>query len=204
MDKAHPLSPYVPKAAVQSLAELLDKQPLRFIVSKERSSKLGDYRPPVGREKRHRITVNGSLNKMAFLITSLHEFAHFRHRLSDPKGADRPHGAQWKKHFKEVMQPFLVPEIFPEPLLSVLRKHMQNPRASSTSDAALSEALMAFDPPPVAGWMLLKELDDQVVFETENGRKFRKGTHLRSRILCEDMENRRMYRVSPLIKVRPL
>lgn len=81
---------------------------------------------------------------------------------------------------------------------------MQNPRASSTSDAALSEALMAFDPPPVAGWMLLKELDDQVVFETEKGRKFRKGTHLRSRILCEDMENRRMYRVSPLIKVRPL
>jgi SprT protein len=204
MDKAHPLSPYVPKAAVQSLAELLDKQPLRFIVSKERSSKLGDYRPPLGREKRHRITVNGSLNKMAFLITSLHEFAHFRHRLSDPKGADRPHGAQWKKHFREVMQPFLVPEIFPEPLLSVLRKHMQNPRASSTSDAALSEALMAFDPPPLGGWMLLKELDDQVVFETEKGRKFRKGTHLRSRILCEDMENRRMYRVSPLIKVRPL
>ena len=204
MDKAHPLSPYVPKAAVQSLAELLDKQPLRFIVSKERSSKLGDYRPPLGREKRHRITVNGSLNKMAFLITSLHEFAHFRHRLSDAKGEDRPHGAQWKKHFKEVMQPFLVPEIFPEPLLSVLRKHMQNPRAWSTSDAALSEALMALDPPPVAGWMLLKELDDQVVFETEKGRKFRKGTHLRSRILCEDMENRRMYRVSPLIKVRPL
>lgn len=204
MDKVHPLSPYVPNAAVQSLAELLDKQPLRFIVSKERSSKLGDYRPPVGREKRHRITVNGSLNKMAFLITSLHEFAHFRHRLSDPKRADRPHGAQWKKHFREVMQPFLVPEIFPEPLLSVLRKHMQNPRASSTSDAALSEALMAFDPPPVAGWMLLKELDDQVVFETEKGRKFRKGTHLRSRILCEDLENRRMYRVSPLIKVRPL
>ena len=90
------------------------------------------------------------------------------------------------------MQPFLVPEIFPEPLLGVLRKHMQNPRASSTSDAALSEALMAFDPPPVAGWMLLKELDDQVVFETEKGRKFRKGTHLRSRILCEDIENSRM------------
>ena len=204
MDKAHPLSPYVPKAAVKSLAEILDKQPLRFIVSKERSSKLGDYRPPLGREKRHRITVNGSLNKMAFLITSLHEFAHFRHRLSDPKGADRPHGSQWKKHFREVMQPFLVPDIFPEPLLGVLWYHMQNPRASSTSDAALSEALMAFDPPPAAGWMLLKELDDQVVFETEKGRKFRKGTHLRSRILCEDMENRRMYRVSPLIKVRPL
>jgi SprT protein len=204
MNKAHPLSHHMPEAAVQPLAELLDQQPLRFIVSKERSSKLGDYRPPVGREKRHRITVNGSLNKMAFLITSLHEFAHFRHRLSDPKGADRSHGLEWKKHFKEVMQPFLVPEIFPEPLLSVLRKHMQNPRASSTSDLALSEALMAFDPPPIAGWMVLKDLDDQVVFETEKGRKFRKGTRLRSRILCEDIENRRMYRVSPLIKARPL
>lgn len=198
------MSPYVPEAAVHSLAELLDKQPLRFIVSKERSSKLGDYRPPVGREKRHRITVNGSLNRMAFLITALHEFAHFRHRLSDPKGADLPHGLEWKKHFKEVMQPFLLSEIFPEPLLGVLKKHMQNPRASSTSDVTLSEALMAFDAPPVTGWMLLRELDDQVVFETEKGRKFRKGTLLRSRILCEDMENRRMYRVSPLIKVRPL
>lgn len=194
----------MPEAAVHSLAELLDKQPLRFIVSKERSSKLGDYRPPVGREKRHRITVNGSLNRMAFLITALHEFAHFRHRLSDPKGADLPHGLEWKKHFKEVMQPFLLSEIFPEPLLGVLKKHMQNPRASSTSDVTLSEALMAFDAPPVTGWMLLRELDDQVVFETEKGRKFRKGTLLRSRILCEDMENRRMYRVSPLIKVRPL
>ena len=194
----------MPEAAVHSLAELLDKQPLRFIVSKERSSKLGDYRPPVGREKRHRITVNGSLNRMAFLITALHEFAHFRHRLSDPKGVDLPHGLEWKKHFKEVMQPFLLSEIFPEPLLGVLKKHMQNPRASSTSDVTLSEALMAFDAPPVTGWMLLRELDDQVVFETEKGRKFRKGTLLRSRILCEDMENRRMYRVSPLIKVRPL
>lgn len=204
MTDNHPLSQYVPAAALSKLTQLLDHQPLQFIIEKERSSKHGDYRPPVKKGGRHRITVNGSLNQMSFLLTTLHEYAHFTHRQEVGPGRLQPHGADWKRHFRQVMQPFLVSEIFPEPLLTELKRHMKNPKASSTADVKLLEALMAFDPPPKEGWFLLRDIEEGQRFVTEDGKLFKKGSLQRQRILCLNLNNERFYRVHPLLKVRPL
>lgn len=202
MKRPHPLSPYVPEAALDRLVRLIDGKPIRFVVEKHRRSKHGDYRPPLPGEQRHQITVNGSLNPYAFLITALHEYAHFVHRLEVGNGQLQPHGAAWKRHFQKVMQPFLHVNIFPQPLLGVLVRHMQNPKASSTADHELVKALKAFDQPLPKDYCYLYELEEGVQFITLDGYQFRKGKEQRKRIICERLPDGRMYRVHPFVAVK--
>lgn len=202
MKKAHPLAPYVPEAALDMLIKLIDGKPIRFVIEKHRRSKHGDYRPPLPGEQRHQITVNGSLNRYAFLITTLHEYAHYIHRVQVGKGPLQAHGAAWKRHFQQVMQPFLQERVFPQPLLGVLARHMQNPKASSTTDHELVKALKAFDRPLPKDFCFLHELEEGVQFITEDGFQFLKGKEQRKRIICQRLPDGRMYKVHPFVVVK--
>ena len=62
------------------------------------------------------ITVNNDLNPYFFLITLLHEFAHYL-VWKDGHHYAKPHGRTWKNHFSELMQTMIKENIFPESLL---------------------------------------------------------------------------------------
>ena len=53
------LRPYLPDGFEGMVADLLLRYPVRFAIKAPRNTKLGDYRPPYGDEKHHRISVNG-------------------------------------------------------------------------------------------------------------------------------------------------
>ena len=69
------LDKYLPEQAVPVIAQWIYKYDFKLKIKKSRSSKYGDYRPPV-KGQNHLITINHDLNKYAFLITLVHEIAH--------------------------------------------------------------------------------------------------------------------------------
>ena len=69
------LQKYIPQQAIPKIIELLDHDNLTVKVKKERKTRHGDYKSlPNGT---HQITVNSNLNTYRFLITLIHEIAHF-------------------------------------------------------------------------------------------------------------------------------
>ncbi len=173
-------------------------------IPRTRTTKLGDYRSPV-KNLPARITVNPELNDYEFIVTIVHEMAHHevwkdsmnillkRHRKI------APHGISWKNHYSRLMQPLLVPAVFPEDILSVLIRYFLNPKASSKTEARLVKILKKYDPPD--GYEFLETLPYDSLFRISGGREFRKKEKLRKRYKCISMANRKIYLFSPLVRV---
>jgi SprT protein len=215
LDPPHPgflkvlrlLEPYIPPAAAEGAALAVAGESVLLKISRGRATKSGDFR--AGRNGQpDRISVNRTLTPPAFLITLLHEVAHARvharhqHRSlvsGKRKKSYSPHGNEWKNEFRELLAPFLEPDIFPHEVLECLRAHLKNPRASTFSDLRLSRALAKLEPP--SGLVYLESLPEGAQFEIPSGRKFIKGVKKRKRFLCVSLDNSRKYLVSPLAQV---
>ena len=193
------LHKYIPEKAVPVIAEWIYKFDFKLKIKKSRSSKYGDYRPPVKGEN-HQITINHDMNKYAFLITLIHEIAHLSN-WNKHQDKVKPHGEEWKIHYKLLMQQFLNPEIFPVDVITALRKYMNNPAASSCSDINLLRTLKRYD--QRQDTVLLEELAFGTLFSYNNGRHFVKGEQVRKRFKCKEVKTSRMYLFNPLTEVQP-
>lgn len=193
------LDQFVPKPAIIQLMALLDHEHLTIKIKKERKTKHGDYRSlPNGL---HQITINGNLNPYRFLITTLHEIAHFEAFKKYGKQI-KPHGQEWKFTFQHLMVPFLNPEIFPSELLPLLAKHFKNPKASSDTDVKLAFALKQFDPPNDKTYIF--EVPEGTAFKLYNGKVFRKGNKRTKRYECLELKTGRLYLFNPNAEVKVL
>jgi hypothetical protein len=187
---------YIPNKAITPVSQLLKHEHLVVKVKKERKTRHGDYkRLPNGR---HEISVNSNLNPFRFLITLIHEIAHFEAYKNYGKFI-KPHGIEWKHTFQHLMLPFLNPEIFPIEILPLLAKHFKNPKASSDSDVQLAYALKQFDAPNDKTFIF--ELPLHSTFKLYNGRIFKKGVKRRTRFECMEIKTGRMYLFNPNAEV---
>ncbi len=192
------VSKYVPVQAVSYSVHLWEKYRFSFKVTRERKSKLGDYRFHKSR-RQHIITVNGNLNPYGFLITFIHEIAHLVHY--EMKGNNQPpHGIEWKKVFRELMTPVMNQEIFPPDLLKQLSIHMKNPKASSASDHRLSRLIRKYDTGNDNPEFVLEDMSRGDFFMF-NGRIFEKGEKRRTRSLCVEIRTGKRYLVSEMARV---
>ncbi|MEI6456242.1 MAG: SprT-like domain-containing protein [bacterium] len=197
------LLPRIPEQSAAVVFAYLESCKVHFRISRQRHSKTGDFRP-AHQENPARITVNGNLNSYSFLITLVHELAHLlcfeeQEKTGQRRARREPHGKQWKSVFREMMEPMLNPWVFPLELLSELTRHMKNPKASATSDPALSRALKEHDQP--SGGLYLEELPVNAVFRLHNGKRFRKMERLRKRYKCISIDDGRVYLISPIAVV---
>jgi SprT protein len=173
---------------------------VHLTITRKRNSILGNYRSR-HMHHNHRITVNGDLNKFAFLITLLHEIAHllaferYGHRIA-------PHGAEWKKEFGNVLKDFVSHDIFPEDLNKALTTTLQNPAASSCADVKLLRVLRNYDTNNKG--VLVEELPSGALFTIRGGRVFRKGEKIKRRYRCEEIATKKIYLFSPVYEVEPL
>jgi SprT protein len=181
---------HVPLQAVEYCFQLWYQNPFDFHLRKKRLSKAGDFTCHHGRTPR--ITVNHDLSDHEFLITYVHEVAHLHVHKQFGFRAE-PHGNEWKKSFQQLLSPLLTIEIFPEPVLSSLREHMVNPKASTYSDSALTKLLRSIDP-RIKSITLLSELPEGSLFDFQ-GRWFKKGKTKRTRVLCLEIKSKRQYLV---------
>lgn len=189
---------YVPEVFVSFISELLINHKVRFKIVPPRSTKLGDFRP--GNQFRlPQITINGNLNPYAFLITTLHEFAH---HITFEKYSNKvaPHGAEWKHEFKLLLQPVIYHSEFPENIRIALEKSLHNLKASSCSDVHLSRELAKFDQ-DLESFHLLESLPTGTQFLLQN-KVFYKGELRRKRFLCTEIQTNRNYLVSGIAKVK--
>jgi SprT protein len=188
---------YIPEKAVPVISEWVYKFDFKLKIKKSRSSKYGDYRPPFKGEN-HVITVNHDLNKYAFLITLIHEVAHLS-TYNKHKNSVKPHGDEWKLHYKFLMQQFLIPDIFPVDVITALRKYMNNPAASSCSDMNLLRVLKNYD--QRENTVFLEDIPAGATFSYNNDRYFIKGEQIRKRIRCKALDTKVIYLFNPLTEV---
>lgn len=184
------LSRYLPSSSIPYCVRLWEEVPFDMTVTQKRNSKLGDY-SFCPREKRHKITINGDLNPYSFLVTYIHEVAHYRTYLQHGF-AIKPHGPEWKKQFSFLMHPLLYPEVFPDSMLPPLRNYFANPKASSCSDLALLKALRT---PEEKAQLFLSEVKPGEQFRFQ-GKFYEKEKKLRTRSLCREIGSGRKYFIS--------
>ena len=190
---------YFPEASVPYCMHLWETYKVQFRISPPRSSIYGNYR---FRNGVHEISVNGNLNQEAFLVTYLHEVAHLLVRIRHGNRV-LPHGPEWKQNFRELMQPVLSELVFPEPALSALKDHLQNPAATSCSDPVLHKLLGYENRGTI--------VDDNTIEVCELGPGdvfiFRSHRYLwiqknQKRIECQQIETKRNYRFRADVRVQ--
>jgi SprT protein len=176
------LAQHVPPGAVDYCKKLWEEMPFALKLRKSRISKVGDFTCRSG--KTPQITVNRDLHPFLFLMTYVHHEMGFKAEA---------HGDEWKVSFQALMAPLLSTEIYPEPLLTGLTKHMASPKASSFSDSELTNLFRSQDEREKSA-VLLSQLPEGSVFHL-NGRWFKKGKLRRTRVLCREVKTRRQYLV---------
>jgi SprT protein len=196
------LARYLPEGSESIIADWIRRTNCEFRITRARKSKFGDYRHPF-QGARHKISVNHNLNKYAFLITTVHEFAHLKTWLTFGNRV-RPHGPEWKAAFQQLLTPFLEKETFPAELALVIQNYLRNPSASSCTDLTLFRALSAYDDKPNTNglqFIHLEKLAEGQYFQTRDGRKFQKQRRMRVRYRCEELKTNRTYLFSPIAEV---
>lgn len=201
-NKVRILSQYMPEQAAQLIAGWIDTYRCEFKITRGRESKFGDYRSPYNGQG-HRISVNHNLNPYAFLITTVHEFAHLL-TFNQWQGKVKPHGTEWKNNFKRMMIPFFEMGIFPLDIEKALAKYLKNPAASSCSDQGLFKVLRTYDIRQEDGFVSITEIIENQVFEIKTGRQFKKLSKNRTRYKCLEIATGKIYLFSPLAEVRAL
>lgn len=194
------LKPYLPENSLEPVMSWLNGRHVFLRITRNRRTKLGDYRPPV-KDPVHRISVNGTLNPYEFLITLTHEIAHM---MVWEKYARRvkPHGKAWKIQYSVMLASLLEMGIFPADMVEMVRKQVTNPRANSQGHADLARMLQERS----AGHsgMFLEDLPAGAIFSLPGGRRFRKQEKLRKWYRCISLDNKRLYRISPVAVVIPI
>ena len=179
---------YLPVNARSQCLDLVHNQPVTIRVVSPRRTKHGDFRKfPDGR---FQITLNKMENPYRFLITFIHEWAHWLVTQTQPYRT-QPHGALWKQTFKEQMLPFLQEQMFPNEVLGLLAKHLKNPKSTLDADLPLALALKRYDPANDKSFIF--ELETGTRFRAENGKIYELGQLRRTRYACVELATKRTY-----------
>jgi SprT protein len=194
------LNNYLPEGASEKLLEYLHRYKVHLTITRSRRSILGDYRHATGTDH-HRISVNGSLNKYAFLITLIHELGHLITFLQYGNTVNS-HGKEWKLAYRRVLEDFMRLKIFPADLNQALLKSLHDLPASSCSDVHLTRALKNYDLRDNT-W-LVEDIAEGTCFKTVDGRIFKRGRQIRKRIEGTELRTGKLYLFSPVYEVEPL
>jgi hypothetical protein len=184
------LKPYLPDGSFESVLHYIQLYKVQLTVTRQRQTILGDYRHAYA-GKGHRISINGNLNKYAFLITLLHELAHlftyerYSHRVQS-------HGKEWKTEFGKILTEFVAKKIFPADIESTLLHSLKNPAASSCGDVKLLRVLKNYDPHQ-EGYLFVEQIPMGSLFKIKGNRIFKKGEKIRTRYKCQELATGKWY-----------
>ncbi len=199
----HPLNAlnaYLPDGAFEPVVALINQYKVHLTVTKARKSVLGDYRHAF-QGANHKISVNGNLNKYEFLITLLHELAHllfyeqYRNRVD-------AHGKEWKNIYGHLLAQFIQQGLFPDDIKKALSKTLLNPAATANGETKLLLVLRKYNEIKKAGVTLVAHIAEGILFESLNGKIFRRGKKRRIRIECVEVATGQVYSFSALTEVK--
>lgn len=180
------LHKYIPENAIPLVDEILKKNPITIKIVNKRATKHGDFKKT--KNGYLQITINNSLNKYQFLLTLIHEIAHFVTHQNYKKV--NPHGKEWKLNFQHLMLPFLQPTIFPPKLLPYLANYLKNPKASTGADVKLTYQLNQYNEFNDKNFIF--EIPEGSIF-TYNNKNYKKGIKRRTRFECIEIATKKVY-----------
>ena len=182
------LEQFLPENALPYLKIWVGSYPCHLKSTKNRNSKLGDYRKLP--DKSHQITVNGTLEPQLFFFVLTHELAHL---IAFEKYGRRisPHGAEWKQTFREMLLESLT--VYPEDLRPIIQKFSKSPKANFMASPDL-----------VKYFHVPKEDDEQTFIENlKKGELFEYKKEIfvieettKKRYLCRNLKSGLKYKVN--------
>ena len=190
------LEKFLPENALPYLKIWFGSYPCHLKITKNRNSKLGDYRKLP--DKSHQITVNGTLEPQLFFFVLTHELAHL---IAFEKYGRRisPHGAEWKQTFREMLLESLT--VYAEDLRPIIQKFSKSPKANFMAS------------PDLVKYFHRPEEDDEQTF-IENLKKgelfeYKKEIFVieettKKRYLCRNLKSGLKYKVNTLARVRKI
>jgi hypothetical protein len=194
------LMPFIPEKSLDEVIILLQKYPIHLGLMAPRSGIFGDYRAPQKIGDYHKITINGDLNKFAFLITFLHEYAHLLVFVTHGPRA-QAHGNEWKTRFRQLFHQFIQLEIFPDDIRLALKNYMIKVPASTSNDPQLMRVLERYTTRKrPENETTVEQLPSKARFKY-NDELFEKGERLRKNFTCTRLSDGTKFRFSPVAKI---
>lgn len=192
------LQNYLPPNTGNAVTTYLHQYKVHLTIARERTSLLGDYRHRT-LNKNHRISVNGNLNKYAFLITLLHELAHLL-TFEQYGNKAQSHGKEWKLIFGNLLKQFVEQKTFPTDIENEVLLSLKSPAASSCAEDGLLRVLRKYDSKK-ENVQLVEDISFGSFFHTKDGRIFRIDEKLRKRYKCTEIKTGKVYLFSPVYEV---
>ena len=170
-------------------------------VTRARDSKYGDYRPSVN-GKPQRITINGNLDKYSFIITFLHELAHLK-AFNNYGRNIKPHGAEWENTFSQYILKAIENEIFPKEIAETINwYYLINFDFSNNSRSQILNSINKYLNIPLPTRLSSFPINSCVLLK--NGMKIKIIERKRSRYLCKELTNNKMYLVHKQAEVEKI
>ena len=190
------LSRYLPQAAVDGIYAILDSNRVFLHITRERKSKLGDYRWPRRGHNFHEISVNGDLNRYFFLYVLLHEVAHMDAFLSQGV-THEPHGHFWQQCYRKRLVEFAA--CFTPDVAVLINAYCSRIPLSRTIGSRVEAQLRTYDKGYAATQhVTLDQLPAGTFFRViaKPAIRFRSVERQRTRWRCLDVASGRVYTVS--------
>lgn len=193
------LRSFLPEGTFEKLSQYIYEHKIHLTITRERTTILGDFRNAI-HGKNHRISVNGNLNKYAFLYTLIHEIAHlltftaYGHKVAS-------HGTEWKQQFSALLKEFVHADIFPNDIRMAIADSMKNPSASSCAEVDLLRVFRKYDFGK-KDIFFVEDLEQGELFQLNDGRIFRREEKLRKRFRCVEISNGKVYLFSPVYEIK--
>lgn len=194
------LKRWLPDGAVSRVCDYLMANNVSLRIARERTSKLGDYRPPQRGAANHAISVDGSLGREFFLFVLLHEMAHLENRRDNPRSAS--HGHEWQAQYARLIVDYL--DCFPPDLQPMLAKYASRIPLNRRLLAEIEAHMKAMTPGHEAGLTLADlQAGDLFSLRRRPGTLYRADERRRTRWLCTSLSDGRRYLVSGRAEVEP-
>lgn len=190
------LEKYLPENTLPHLKKWFGEHVIHIKITKERHSKLGDYRKMP--DKSHQITINSTLQPQLFFFVLTHELAHllafdqYGYRIS-------PHGAEWKNTFRIMLLESL--SIYADDLKGIILKFSKSPKANFMAT------------PDLVRYFRIEDYEDESSYIEDlsvgNIFKYKKQTYLieekrKKNYLCKNLDTTKKYIFKPLARVEKL
>jgi hypothetical protein len=190
---------HLPEKSLELAVKWLEEYHVSLTITRKRNTKMGDYRPPL-KKSYHRISVNGDLHPLAFLVTLVHELAHLVIWEKYQRKV-RPHGEEWKRQFRNMLQEVLMTGVFQGDEVAIIQQFVLGKMSYRTFNQQFERNIHEKDPGDQG--LLLSELPLRSIFSLYNGRRFVKMEKLRTRYRCREVRSGRLFLISGMAKVHP-
>lgn len=188
------LEKFLPENSLPFLKNWFGNYPCHLKITKNRNSKLGDYRKMP--DKSHQITVNGTLEPQLFFFVLTHELAHL---IAFEKFGRRilPHGEEWKSTYREMLLESI--NIYQEDLKPIILKFSKSPKANFMA----SPELVKYFHKEEEGFYYIESLEigEKFKFREEN---YIIQEKIKKRYLCKNLFNGKQYLFKSVTKVEKL